>query len=229
MTPSLDFFRSSIGKKIIMAITGFIWFGFVIAHMVGNLQVFQGPEKLNAYAKFLKDLGPLLWVARIGLIVAFFGHVIVAIMLKKQNSSARPVSYAKNSTIQASSASLTMIYSGLLLLSFLVYHLLHFTLGVTNPDHYTLEYTLKNGDVVHDVYAMVILGFQVPAIAITYIVFMVFLALHFSHALGSMLQTLGIFAPKHYPIIQKISTGLALLVFFGNSSMPISILLGLVK
>ncbi|TGL74042.1 succinate dehydrogenase cytochrome b subunit [Leptospira jelokensis] len=229
MTLSLDFFRSSIGKKIIMAITGFIWFGFVILHMVGNLQVFQGPEKLNTYAKFLKDLGPLLWVARIGLLVAFVGHVCTAILLKLENSSARPVSYAKNSTIQASFASRTMAYSGLLLLTFLIYHLAHFTLGYTNPDHYSHEYILKNGDVVHDVYAMVILGFQDPTIAISYVVFMVFLALHFSHALGSMLQTLGILAPKHNPTIQKISTGLGLLVLIGNCSMPLSILLGYVR
>ncbi|BDA78890.1 hypothetical protein LPTSP3_g18200 [Leptospira kobayashii] len=229
MTLSLDFFRSSIGKKIIMAITGFIWFGFVIAHMLGNLQVFQGPEKLNAYAKFLKDLGPLLWVARIGLLVAFFGHVITAILLKKENSAARPVAYKKQATIQASGASRTMFYSGLLLLTFLIYHLLHFTFGVTNPDHYTFEYTLKNGEVVHDVYAMVILGFQQLPIALAYIFFMVFLSLHFSHALASMFQTLGILAPKHFPVIEKTAIGLALIVFIGNSSMPVSILLGWVK
>jgi succinate dehydrogenase / fumarate reductase cytochrome b subunit len=229
MTLSLHFFRSSIGKKIIMAITGFIWFGFVIAHMLGNLQVYQGPEKLNTYAKFLKDLGPLLWVARAGLFVAFFGHVFVAITLKRQNDAARPVSYGKSSTIQASKASTTMIYSGLLLLTFLVYHLLHFTLGVTNPDHYSHEYLLKNGDMVHDVYAMVIEGFQQPTIAIAYIVFMFFLALHFSHALGSMFQTLGIAAPKHFPLLQKIATSLAIIVFIGNTSMPLSILLGFVK
>jgi succinate dehydrogenase / fumarate reductase cytochrome b subunit len=212
-----------------MAITGFIWFGFVIAHMLGNLQVYQGPEKLNTYAKFLKDLGPLLWVARAGLFVAFFGHVIVAIMLKRQNSAARPVSYSKDSTIQASKASTTMIYSGLLLLTFLVYHLLHFTLGVTNPDHFANDYILKNGDVVHDVYAMVILGFQQPVVSIAYIVFMFFLALHFSHALGSMFQSLGIAAPKHNPRLQKLATTLAIIVFVGNTSMPLSILLGLVK
>ncbi|TGL57434.1 succinate dehydrogenase cytochrome b subunit [Leptospira ognonensis] len=229
MTSSLHFFRSSIGKKIIMAITGFIWFGFVIMHMLGNLQIYQGPEKLNAYAKFLKDLGPLLWVARGGLFVAFFGHVAVAILLKRQNASARPVSYSKESTIQASKASTTMFYSGLLLLTFLIYHLLHFTLGVTNPDHSSHEYLLKNGDSVHDVYAMVILGFQQPSIAIAYIVFMFFLALHFSHALGSMLQTIGIAAPKHHPTLQKIATTLAIIVFIGNTSMPLSILLGLVK
>lgn len=168
-------------------------------------------------------------MARIGLIVAFMGHVCTAILLKLENNSARPVSYAKNSTIQASLASRTMAYSGLLLLTFLIYHLAHFTLGYTNPDHYSHEYILKNGDVVHDVYAMVILGFQDPTISISYIVFMVFLALHFSHALGSMLQTLGILAPKHNPTIQKISTGLGLLVFIGNCSMPLSILLGYVR
>lgn len=229
MTLSLSFFQTSIGKKIIMAITGFIWFGFVVMHMLGNLQVYQGAEKLNAYAKFLKDLGPLLWVARIGLLVAFVGHVVVAIQLKRENSNARPVSYAKNSTIQASLASRTMIYSGLLLLTFLVYHLLHFTLGITNPEHYTNVYQLKNGEMVHDVYAMVILGFQQAPISIAYIVFMFFLALHFSHALGSMFQSLGIFAPKHNPTIQKLSSALALIVFIGNSSMPLSILLGFVK
>ncbi|MCZ8156085.1 MAG: succinate dehydrogenase cytochrome b subunit [Leptospira sp.] len=229
MTLSLDFFRSSIGKKIIMAVTGFIWFGFVIAHMLGNLQIYQGPEKLNGYAKFLKDLGGLLWIARGGLLVAFVGHVVVAILLKKQNAAARPVGYAKNATIQASTASTTMIYSGLMLLTFLVYHLLHFTLGVTNPDHSSLEYVLKNGEVVHDVYAMVILGFQQPAIAVAYIVFMFFLALHFSHALGSMFQSLGIVASKHNPTLQKLATTLAIIVFVGNTSMPLSILLGFVK
>ncbi len=229
MTPSLDFFRSSIGKKIIMAITGFIWFGFVIAHMLGNLQIYQGAEKINAYAKFLKDLGPLLWVARAVLFVSFFGHVAVAIMLKIQNNAARPVNYSKQDTIQASKASLTMVYSGFLLLTFLIYHLLHFTLGVTNPEHSALTFTLKNGDVVHDVYAMVILGFKVPAIAVAYIVFMFFLALHFSHALGSVLQTLGIVSPKHNPNLQKIATLLAIIVFIGNTSMPLSILLGYVK
>jgi succinate dehydrogenase / fumarate reductase, cytochrome b subunit len=229
MTSSLDFFRSSLGKKIIMAVTGFIWIGFVVGHMVGNLQIYQGAEKINAYAKFLKDLGPLLWVARIVLLVSFVGHVVTAILLKAQNTAARPVAYKKPGTIQANAASLTMIYSGLLLLTFLLYHLAHFTLGLTNPEYASLEFTLANGDKVHDVYAMVVQGFQVPAIAGAYIFFMVFLSLHLSHATSSIFQTLGIVSPKHNPSLVKGAYGFGLLVFIGNSSMPLAVLFGLVK
>ncbi len=229
MTPSLDFFRSSLGKKIIMAVTGFIWIGFVVGHMVGNLQIYQGAEKINTYAKFLKDLGPLLWVARIGLFVAFVGHVVTAILLKAQNSAARPEAYRKPGTIQATKASLTMIYSGLLLLTFIIYHLAHFTLGVTNPEYASLTYTLANGEVVHDVFAMVVQGFQIPAIAGAYVFFMIFLSLHLSHATSSIFQTLGIVSPKHNSSLNKGAYAFGLLVFLGNSSIPLAVLAGLVK
>jgi len=228
MTLSLDFFRSSLGKKILMAVTGFIWIGFVAAHMIGNLQIFQGPDKINAYAKFLKDLGPLLYIARGVLLASFVGHVFLAISLKKQNSQARPEAYKSAKTIQASLPSLTMIYSGLFLLTFVIYHLAHFTWGFVDPSYLGMEATV-NGVVVHDVYGMVVKGFQVPFIAISYLVSMVFLSLHLGHATSSVFQTLGIVAAKHFPLLNKGAYGFALLIFVGNSSIPLSIYLGIVK
>jgi len=229
MTLSLDFFRSSLGKKIIMALTGFVWIGFVVAHMLGNLQIYQGAEKINAYAKFLKDLGPLLWVARLVILVAFVGHVVTAILLKIENTKARPIAYKNPKTIQASTASLTMIYSGLLLLTFVIYHLAHFTWGLTNPEHHSLTTQLADGTPVHDVYGMVVAGFQVWYISAAYIFFMVFLSLHLAHATSSIFQTLGIVAPKHNPSLVKGAYGFALVIFLGNCSMPLSIFFGLLK
>jgi succinate dehydrogenase / fumarate reductase cytochrome b subunit len=136
MTWLLDFWRSSIGGKVTMAITGVLLFGFVVVHLLGNLLLLSGPDAINAYAKWLFDKGVLLWLARLGLLAVFVLHVVTGIRLARANKQARPVAYSKQSTVQATFASRSMVLTGLTMLVFVVYHLLHFTFGVTNPAHF---------------------------------------------------------------------------------------------
>lgn len=223
------YFTTSIGKKFVVAITGILLLGFVIAHMAGNLQIFAGPEKLNAYGKFLKDLGPGLWMARIGLLVLFGLHIYFTVRLKLENKAARPVKYAYMKTKQASSASLYMIVSGLTVLAFVVYHLLHFTLGVTNPEYLNMKYKLINGQTVHDIYGMVVSGFQVPLVSGFYIIAMGLLCWHLMHGIASVFQTLGVDSPKHNAKIRQLALFVSAIIFLGNISIPVTILLGIIK
>ncbi|PJZ52537.1 succinate:quinone oxidoreductase [Leptospira adleri] len=218
------YLRSSIGRKTLVAVTGLVYFGFVVVHMLGNLQIFLGQEKINAYGQALRDIAPLLWVARIILIVSFIIHVYYAITLSIENKKARPVPYSKQNTVQATLASRTMALTGLLILSFLTYHLLHFTLGVTNPDHFAM--TDSKGR--HDVFTMVILGFQNPIVTGSYIFAMVLLASHISHGVASVFQTLGLSTPSLSGKIKAGAILFALIIFIGNTSIPLSILLGYV-
>lgn len=220
-----QYFQTSIGRKLITAVSGIIFVGFVFGHMVGNLQIFLGPEKLNAYAKFLKDLGGLLWVARGVLFVAFFAHVITTIQLKIQNAKARPDSYAHEKTVQASIASRYMMLAGSVIFAFIIYHLLHFTLGITNPEY--LE--LRDSAGRHDVYNMVVDGFKVPAVAIAYIFANALLGLHLSHGVASVFQTLGLASPKHHKGIKLFGIFYGLLIFLGNASIPIAIVTGFIN
>jgi succinate dehydrogenase / fumarate reductase cytochrome b subunit len=220
-----SFVRTSVGKKIIMAITGFMLLGFVFAHMLGNLQVFLGPDKLNGYAKALKDLGGLLWVARLSILSIFIVHLVMAIMLTLENRAARPIPYHVQATQTASYASRTMIWSGIIIFTFLVYHLLHFTLGVTNPEFAHLQDAKGRTDV----FRMVVTGFQSPAVSISYIVAVTALCLHISHGFFSAFQSIGFNHPSKEKTIRFISNGFALIIFIGNVSMPLSILLGCVK
>ena len=226
MTWLCDFWRSSIGGKVTMAVTGLLLFGFVVAHLLGNLQLLKGPDAINAYAKMLHDLGPLLWVARIGLLAIFVLHVVTAIRLSRANKAARPVAYAKEATMQASMASRSMVLSGLSLLAFVVYHLLHFTFGVTNPEHFAKKAAGAGG---FDVHAMVTASFAEPTIAIAYAAFQVVLFLHLSHGLQSFAQTLGLHHGRYTPMIKKLSFLLALLIAGGNSLLALSVLTGIVK
>lgn len=226
MTWLFQFWRSSIGGKVIMAITGFLLFGFVIAHLLGNLQLLSGPDKINAYAKMLHDLGPLLWVARIGLLAIFVLHVATGIRLSRANKAARPVPYAREATLQATFASRSMVLTGLSLLAFIVYHLLHFTLGVTNPEHYALKGAGAGG---HDVYAMVTRSFSNPAIVAAYVVFQVVLFFHLKHGIQSLAQTLGLSHRRFMAMIQKLSFLLAAVLAGGNAILALSVLFGIVK
>ncbi|MEM7181602.1 MAG: succinate dehydrogenase cytochrome b subunit [Spirochaetota bacterium] len=225
MSKAPGFLQTSVGKKYIMAITGILLFGFVIAHMLGNLQVFSGPEKLNSYAKFLKDLGPVLWAARLFLLGAFVLHVVTAIRISTENKKARTQGYQVFNTKVASYASRTMIYSGIIVLSFLIYHLLHFTLGVTNPDFMEL----KDAQGRHDVYTMVVTGFKSLPVSIAYIVSMIVLCFHLNHGLFSLFQTLGVNSPQSDPLLKKVSLVISLLIFVGNTSMPVAVLMDVVK
>jgi succinate dehydrogenase / fumarate reductase cytochrome b subunit len=174
---------SSIGAKTLMALTGLGLVGFVIAHMLGNLQVFAGPEKLNAYAKTLQDLGPGLWVARLGLLALFGLHVATAFRLVQANKAARPTPYVKKVDACTTYAARTMWVSGLIVLAFVLYHLAHFTVRVTGEGFDGPDYLLEGGG--HDVYAMVVDGFSVWWVAAIYIVANILLGLHISHGASS--------------------------------------------
>ena len=170
-----------------MAVTGVLLLGFVIVHLAGNLLLLAGPDAINAYAKWLHDKGPLLWVARGGLLLIFVLHVVTAVRLSQANKAARPVAYHKPDTVQASFASRSMVLSGLTLAAFIIYHLLHFTFGVTNPSHFAQKAANAQG---HDVYAMVTASFQLPGIAIVYVASQIVLFFHLSHGVQSFAQTL---------------------------------------
>lgn len=214
--------NSSVGSKAVMAVTGLLLFGFVVAHMVGNLQIFLGPEVYNNYAHTMQGLGPLLWVARIGLLAIFLAHVVTSLRLAAKNRAARPERYVFEQTVEASIASRTMVLSGLVILVFVIYHLAHFTLKWTNAPGEGLEYTLKSGVVTHDVYSLFVLSFRVWYIVLAYIVAQVVLAVHISHGMSSVFQTLGWKAAKYVPIVNRIGPTVALVILIGNLSMPIA-------
>ena len=204
----IDFAKSSIGAKVVMGVTGAMLVGFVIMHMLGNLQVFLGQDALNAYAKSLHDLGGLLWVARLGLIGAVLLHIASGLRLASLNSAARPVAYANETTVQASFASRYMRMSGLLLLAFIAYHLAHFTLGLTHPDHKALTDSMGRPDV----YSMLILGFKQPSVALSYVVAMVLLWFHLNHGASSLFKSLGLRHPKYNSMLDMVGPAVATLV-----------------
>ncbi len=223
--------KSSIGKKALMGLSGAALLGFVIVHMAGNLLVFAGPEALNEYAKGLHDLGPVLWAMRLGLLGAVLTHIAVAFALFSENQQARPVKYQHPATIKASPQSRTMIVSGFLLLLFIVYHLLQLTFGVIDGDTHAANpaalYDLK-GEMVPNVYHMVVSAFTQPLVTILYIVSMLLLGAHLSHGIASMFQSLGLSNPRYRPLIKKLGWGLSALLVTGNIAMPLCVLLGII-
>lgn len=219
---------SSIGAKWVMGLTGLALLGFVLAHMAGNLLVFQGQEALNDYAKKLKDLGPILWAMRGGLLVVFVLHVATAMRISKENREARPDRYARPQVTEKTTyAARTMLMSGLIVLAFIVYHLLHFTFGVVQPDaHAAAVATADTG--VLDVYTMVIKGFQNPLIVASYAVAMVVLCMHIAHGASSVFQTLGVTYPSLSFLRNGAGKALAGVILLGNLAIPLSILFGLI-
>ncbi len=222
---------TTVGSKYVVALTGLALTGFVIAHMTGNLLLFRGREALNAYALFLKERGALLWAARLGLLIVFVLHIWLAARLKFRNWAARPVRYAYENTVQASWASRTMIWSGLVILAFVIFHLMHYTFGLAfaSDPHGTNFLELKDpatGN--HDVYAMTVYGFRNVPVAIAYIVAQLFLGLHLSHGISSSFQSLGWSAPRWWRLIHGIGLAVALAVVIGNIAMPLAVMTGLV-
>src|SRR5262245_28572561 len=218
-------YRSSLGKKYVMAVSGLLLFLFVIVHMLGNLQVYLGPEQMNNYAALLKSKPALLWSFRIGLFVLAVLHISSALQLAAENRAARPERYAVGKPI-ATFASRTILVSGLILFAFIIYHLLQFTLGVTNPEYLQMR-ELTTGH--HDVYRMTILGFSNPWVTAFYILSMGLLCLHLSHGVSSSFQSLGLRNKANVRGIQRFAQIAALVIFIGNCSIPISILTGVVK
>jgi len=215
-----SFYRSTIGKKAIMAVTGVIGFGFVVGHLLGNLQFFLGPEALNDYAAALHANPGLLLVARLTLLAAVILHIAAALQLVSRNGSARPDGYRVWMARKSSYASRTMKFSGPLLGLFIVYHLLHLTFGSVHSNfrHGT------NG--LPDVYHNVVTGFSHIPVSLTYIAAMATLGLHLSHGVWSMFQSMGWNHPRYSPLVRRFATLVTVLIVLGNISIPLSVLLG---
>jgi succinate dehydrogenase / fumarate reductase cytochrome b subunit len=223
-TSAWQFPLSSLSCKYIMAITGLGLSLFVLVHMLGNLQVFLGREVMNRYAHFLKSNPELLWPARIILLVFFVAHLAMGLSLTLQNQKARPVGYQyQRHYEEANLASRTMILSGLVIFAFLIYHLLHFTLGVIDVPNFAHTDPLSHQA---DVYGMVIRGFSQPVIVITYIIAQIFLGLHLWHGVPSLFQSLGINRPRWARGIEYFGAGFTILVIGGNILIPLLMLSG---
>lgn len=220
-----SFLGSSIGKKILMAVSGFAFFGFIIGHLAGNLQLFLGPDVFNHYAVTLRKFPAALWGARIMILAMAVLHVWAAVKLTMENRAARPVPYGMKNFREASYASRTMAMSGLIVLAFVVFHLAHLTWGWVHPEHASLIDPSGR----HDVYSMTVLGFQTPWIAGFYIVAIYLLCLHLSHGLSSMLQTIGVTNERTLPRARAIGAAVAWTIFAGYAAIPASVLAGIVK
>lgn len=216
---------SSVGMKLTMAITGLLLYGFVVVHMVGNLNAYLGQDALNHYAATLKSLGPLLWVARIGLIVVFVTHVLTAIKLTQLNRAARPVPYAMKKPVGATFASRTMVMSGVIVLLFIIYHLLHFTFHQVGGDIFGRIDELGRPDVFY----MFVMGFKNPAASALYIVANLLLGFHLMHGFQSLFQTIGFNHSVYTPLLKKASVALSWGVALVNISFPVSVMLGVIS
>jgi succinate dehydrogenase / fumarate reductase cytochrome b subunit len=228
MSVCAKLFGSSLGKKFIMAASGVMLFGFVVGHLAGNLQIFLGPEALNRYGQFLHENVEILWPARIGLIVLVSLHVWSAVRLSLENKAARPVGYAGDPAAPAASyASRTMLMSGLIVATFVIYHLLHYTADVRAINLTGRDFSaLVDEQGRHDVYAMLVLGFEQPVVAGFYIAALFFLCLHLNHGIYAMFQSLGInvgFAPN---LPRSLARWAAILIFLGYISIPVAVLGG---
>lgn len=219
-----DFTRSSVGKKAVMAVSGIILFGFVLVHMIGNLKLYEGPQKLDSYAGWLREVGSpalpnegMLWIARLVLIAAVVLHIWAAYSLTRDNRAARPRNYERYKNVHLSYASRTMRWGGVIILLFVIYHLLHFTTGTVHPD-------FQHGSV----YSNVVKGFQVWWVALFYIVANVALGFHLYHGLWSLFQSLGWNHPRFNSWRKAFAHAFAWIVTLGNISFPVAVMTGLV-
>jgi succinate dehydrogenase / fumarate reductase cytochrome b subunit len=222
----MELIRSSVGRKLLMAVTGLMLVGFIVGHLVGNTTIFVGPDGINAYAEKLQSLGPLLWLVRAVLLAVVGLHIVLGIQLTLENRAARPDSYRLKRHRRADLSGRTMIYTGLATLVFIVYHLLHFTFQVTGPG--SGSHTLVDAAGRPDVYLMVVRSFEHASITIVYVVAMLVVLLHISHGIQSLLQTFGLTTPTLLPRLERLSTVIAIVIQVGFICIPVSIVLGLV-
>ncbi len=219
-----NLYRSSVGKKVLMAVTGVIFILFVVGHMYGNLKAFYGPDVFNHYAEFLREMGSpllmhgqLLWIIRIALLVAVFFHVVPAIQLWLKGNKARPVKYARRLEIEETTiGARTQRWGGVLLFFFVIIHLLHLTVGSLHPDF-----------IPGDAYNNLVVGFQETPVAIGYVVVMGALGLHLYHGVWSSMQTLGISHPRFNRYRRPIAVIVAAVVFFGFITAPVGVMAGI--
>lgn len=222
MEKALTFIDTTLGKKVVMAISGLVLFGFTVGHMLGNLQVFLGPEVFNDYAVTLHNATLLLWVTRIVLLISFVLHIVMAVQLIAVSSAARPVGYRMKKNERTTFAALTMKFSGFTLLFFVLYHLAHFTfpgiaMGAYDHQHYSAAYS------------NFVNGFSIPWVVAVYIAAMISLGLHLYHGSYSLFQTVGLNNPLRNDTIKSLAQFVALVVTVGNIVLPLAVLLGLVQ
>jgi succinate dehydrogenase / fumarate reductase cytochrome b subunit len=220
----LGLYDTSVGKKIAMALSGAVLVLFVIGHMVGNLKVYQGSEAFNHYAEGLRQFGSpflgrgqLLWLVRLALLAAVVIHIAAAIQLTRLSRAARQQGYRKFDSLVFSYASRTMVWGGLIILAFVIYHLMHFTFGNAHPDFVT-------GDAYHNLVA----GFRVWPVSAAYVIAMIPLGLHLYHGVWSAFQTLGANNPRYNRWRRPLAATIALAVVLVNVSFPVAVLLGAV-
>ena len=219
------FVKSSIGRKIIVAVTGLALVLFLAGHLTGNLLIFAGRDAFNDYAQFLNEVfhGAGVWIARVGLLACFTAHLWFTILLTKENKSARK-KYSHQATVQAPKSSLIMIWSGLTILAFIIFHLLHFTVKA-GTDYASLMQVMPDGSERHDAWKMVIVGFSNPFVVIFYVIAMTLLCSHLSHGVASIFQTLGLRTKKTAGPITLLSKAYAVVIYLGFISIPLAILL----
>jgi succinate dehydrogenase / fumarate reductase cytochrome b subunit len=218
------FFHSSIGKKILVALTGLFMIIFLIAHLAGNLEIYAGPKALNHYSAFLRTMPKVLWGFRIALIVAVITHIYLTVSLTKHNMNARPFEYKKKAVRKATISSRTMMLSGLTVLAFVLYHLAHYTWGITDPE----LMDLVDNEGLHHTYNMLVMGFSSPLISGFYILAQVLLAFHLSHGFSSAARTLGVKDPMLYEKIRVAGIAFSAVVAVLYISIPCSVLFGII-
>ena len=225
--PVTTFYRSTIGKKVIMGVTGLIGIGFVIVHIAGNLQAFVGQSKLNAYSAMLHGpLNELLWVVRVVLIVAVILHVLMAYQLTMRSRAARPVAYQHREPQVSTLASRTMKWGGVLLLVFIVFHILHFTTETIDPSGSRGMIDLR-GD--KDVYGNIVASFRIWWVTAFYLIAMVFLGLHLYHGAWSSIRTLGYAKTAVNPLRRRLALAVAVIVWLGFTLVPLGVVAGFIR
>lgn len=213
-----------------MAVSGAALVVFVIGHMVGNLQVFLGPDQINAYGNFLQSTPELLWTARLGLLVMVGLHIVSAVQLSAENKAARPVPYGNYQPVAASYASRTMLMSGLIIAAFIVYHLLHYTVQVKSINLTGQDFIpLHDEKGRHDIYRMMVIGFSNVFVSLFYLIGVGLLSLHLSHGASSMFQSLGWKAQPYGGWLDRLAVAGAVFLFCGYAAIPVAVLSGIIK
>ena len=208
------FYRNTIGKKAVMAVTGVILTGWIIGHVLGNVLIFGGPGAVNEYARLLKSNMALLWGLRVFMIVAVVLHVVAAVQLVRQQRATRPVGYTRQVPQESTFASRTIRWGGLVLALFLIYHILHMTTGTVHP---SFSHT--------DVYSNMVVGLRVPWVAAIYLIAVAALGFHLHHGMWSVFQSLGFAGQTISPGRRRLATAVALFVYIGFTAIPLAILL----
>src|SRR5271157_192135 len=221
------FLKNSVGRKLIMSVTGFSMLIFIVVHLMGNASIYDGPNGINVYAAALHHNSTFLLAVRLALLAVFSLHVFFGIQLTLENNAAKPQGYAVNKSLSATFASRNMIWTGLLIAAFIIYHLLHFTFEVTNPEISASRHLDAMGR--HDVYTMIVLSFRNLFISMAYVFSVGILGLHLSHGIQSSFQTVGLNSRRAFPFILKGGTLLWIVIFLGFASYPIVFLTGILK